>query len=256
MKFKTTKYHFDLLNDYDRLASFFEAINDYGGLTNVAYDLGCGSGILSYFLSSYFDEVLALEINSSASKCAKENLADFGNVNVINEDVLNHNFEKKADLIVCEMMDTALIDEEQVPVLNHARRFLKEDGTIIPKGIINSCELVNMQREYIHWDECAVYESYSDSVIYSEFDFSDEINPDFETELHIKANKDGTVNGLKITTFTKLNDNIICGPTPMLNPPLLIPIEEQHVKSKDLINVKLKYIMGNGIESIKTDILW
>ena len=63
------------------------------------------------------------------------------------------------------------------------------------------------------------------------------------------------INGLKITTYTKLNDNIICGPTPMLNPPLLIPLENQSVKRNDFINVKLKYIMGNGIESIETDIL-
>ena len=57
-------------------------------------------------------------------------------------------------------------------------------------------------------------------------------------------------NGLKITTFTKLNDNLIAGPTPMLNPPLLIPLDEKKVKSNDFIKVKLKYIMGNGIESI------
>lgn len=255
MNFKTTKYHFDLLNDSERLSVFFEAINEYDGSTNLAYDLGCGSGILSYFLSSHFDEVISLEIDSAASNCAKENLNASNNVHVVNEDVLNYLFNKKADLIVCEMMDTALIDEEEVPVLNYARKFLKEDGKIIPQGIINACELVNMQRDHIHWDEGAVYEVFSDSLIYSEFNFLDEINPEFEVTLSLKANKDGTANGLKITTFTKLDDNIICGPTPMLNPPLLVPIEEHFLKCNDLINVKLKYIMGNGIESIKTDII-
>ena len=60
------------------------------------------------------------------------------------------------------------------------------------------------------------------------------------------------INGLKITTFTKLNEDIIAGPSPMLNPPLLVPLEEKSVKVNDLINVRLKYIMGNGIESIQT----
>lgn len=50
-----------------------------------------------------------------------------------------------------------------------------------------------------------------------------------------------------------LNDNIICGPTPMLNPPLLIPLKERLVKSNEFIKVKLKYIMGNGVESIEID---
>lgn len=255
MKFKTTKYHFDLLKDTDRIACFYEAIKDYNGKTNLAYDLGCGSGILSYFLSYYFDETIAIEISDSAYNCARQNLSDFSNVKVFNCDALEHDFSEEIDLIVCEMMDTALIDEEEIPVLNHAKKFLKKDGTIIPKGIINSCELVNMEREHIHWDEGAKYEVLSDPVFYCEFDFLDDINPEFESIISLKANKNGLVNGLKITTFTILNDKLICGPTPMLNPPLLVPLDKQSVKSNEFINVKLKYIMGEGIESIKTDIV-
>ena len=254
MKFKTTPYHSDLLRDEQRLAGFYNAICEYSSQNKLAYDLGCGSGVLSYFLSPYFEEIISLEIDSKASKCAKENLSGFSNIQVINSDVLEYDFTKKADLIVCEMMDTALIDEEEVPVLNFAKKFLNEDGEIIPKGIINTAELVNLEREYIHWDEEGVkYESYSKANVYSQFDFLDEINPDFEEILSFEVEKDGVVNGIKITTFTKLNDDIICGPTPMLNPPLLIPLDAKSVKSNDLISVKLKYIMGNGIESIKIE---
>ena len=72
--------------------------------------------------------------------------------------------------------------------------------------------------------------------------------------MEFKVNGDGIANGIKITTVTILNDEIVCGPTPMFNPPLLVPIEETDVKCNDLINVKLKYIMGQGIETIKTQI--
>ncbi|MEE0934380.1 MAG: methyltransferase domain-containing protein [Methanobrevibacter sp.] len=255
MKFKATPYHFDLIRDNERLSAFFQAISEYDGNNELAYDLGCGSGILSYFLSSKFKEIISIEIDSSASRCAEENLASFDNIDVINSNVLDYKFDKKADLIVCEMMDTALIDEEQVPVLNHAKKFLKPTGKIIPQGVINSAELVNMEREYVHWDENAKYEVFSDMMIYSEFDFSDDIDPNFEVELSFKAIKDGIVNGLKITTFTKLNDNVICGPTPMLNPALLIPFDAKSLKSNEYITVKLKYIMGNGIESIETKVI-
>ena len=254
MKFKTTPYHSDLLKDQERLASFYNAICEYSSNNELAYDLGCGSGILSYFLSSYFDEIISLEIDAKTARCAKENLSNFSNIKVINADILSYNFEKQADLIVCEMMDTALIDEEQIPVLNYAKKFLKKTGEIMPKGIINTVELVNLERDYVHWDEEGVhYEVFSDAEIYSKFDFLDDINPNFEKTISIRVNKDGVINGLKITTFTILNDEIICGPTPMLNPPLLIPLDNRLVKSNDLINVKLKYIMGKGIESIKTD---
>ena len=252
MKFKTTPYHHDLLKDKDRLSVFWQAIQEYDSSTELAYDLGCGSGVLSYFLSSKFDEIIAIEMDNKASKCAKDNLADFGNVEVINGNVLDYEFSKKADLIVCEMLDTALIDEEEVPVLNYAKEFLKEDGKIIPQGIINTAELVNLERHYIHWDEDVNYEVFSQPVVYSQINFLDDINPDFKADLKLKANRAGLINGLKITTYTKLDDNIIAGPTPMLNPPLLVPLPDKQVNINDFINVEIKYIMGNGIESIET----
>ena len=158
MKFKTTPYHHDLLKDTDRLAVFYEAIEQYDSNTDLAYDLGCGSGVLSYFLSSKFEEVISIEADFKAFKCAEENLASFDNVKVINGDVLEHEFTRKADLIVCEMLDTALIDEEEIPVLNHAKEFLKENGRIIPQGIINAAELACLERNYVHWDEEVNYE--------------------------------------------------------------------------------------------------
>ena len=187
--------------------------------------------------------------------CAKENLADFDNIEVVNSDVLKYDFTKKADLIVCEMLDTALIDEEEVLALNNAKKFLKEDGVIIPQGIINTVELVNLERHYVHWDENVNYDVLSKAIVYSSFNFKEDLKPEFKADLTLKANKEGIVNGLKITTFTQLNENIICGPTPMLNPPLLIPLDEKEVKVNDYIDVELKYIMGNGIESIETKYL-
>ena len=111
MKFKTTPYHHDLLKDTDRLSVFYQAIQEYDSNCDVAYDLVCGSGILFYFLTSKFDEIISLEIDRKAYNCAKENLADFENVQVINSDVLEYDFDHNADLLVCEMLDTALLDE-------------------------------------------------------------------------------------------------------------------------------------------------
>lgn len=251
MKFKTTPYHFDLLKDEKRVSAFYEAINTLPTNGDVAYDLGCGSGVLSFFLHPFFKEIIAIEQDIKASNCAEENLADFKNIKVVNGDVLNYNFPKKADLFVCEMLDTALIDEEEVPILNQVRKYLKKDGKIIPQGVINIIELVNLERNYIHYDENVNYEILSNPIVYDEINFLEEINPNFEDVITLKANKDAVINGVKITTITKLTHNIVCGPTPMLNPPLLIPLDERDVKCNDLINVKLKYSMGKGIGTIK-----
>ena len=188
------------------------------------------------------------------------------------------------------MLDTGLIDEEEVPVLNRARKFLKDGGEIIPCGMINSAEPVFMNNHFIQYEDdeySPIYVSLGESVVYSEFDFMNEIDCNFSSEIELKVynkkelDKIGfeenlneekydkfnfkenfnieedklKINGIKITSFTKLNENIICGPTPMLNPAMLIPIEETEVKCGDSVRIRLEYVMGGGVESIKTEVL-
>ena len=302
MKFKVNSYHFKLLRDYERLSAFKEAINDYairngmdsnGSNDKVAFDLGCGSGVLSFFAREHVGKVMAIELNNSTYQLAKENLKEFDNIQVFNDDILSFDFSKlneKADLIICEMLDTALIDEEEVPVLNRARKFLKDTGEIIPCGMINSAEPVFMNNHFIQYEDdeySPIYVSLGEPVIYSEFDFMNEIDCDFSAEIELKIfNGDDLdkigfeenlieekyekfnfkenfnieedklkINGIKLTSFTKLNENIICGPTPMLNPEMLIPIEETEVRCGDSVRIRLEYVMGGGVETIRTEIL-
>ncbi|MDO5848363.1 MAG: methyltransferase domain-containing protein [Methanobrevibacter sp.] len=261
MKFKTTPYHYNLLKDEERLSVFYEAIKEFAASNDcsnlVEFDVGCGSGILSYFSKDYFRKILAIEIDPKVADYTRENLKDFKNITVINEDATTFDFPEKADLIVCEMLDTALIDEEQVPALKNAKKYLNENGKIIPQSIVNVAELVEMPRENIHYDDVGSntqYEILSNPVTYDKINFLDDFKESFNDVLRFKINKDGfKVNGIKITTFTLLSDNIICGPTPMLNPPLLIPIEPKNVKCNDLINLRIKYDMGEGIQTINVN---
>ena len=302
MKFNVNSYHFKLLKDYERLSAFKEAINDYairngmdsnGSNSKVAFDLGCGSGVLSYFASEYMGRIIAIELNNSTYQLAKENLKEFDKIQVVNDDLLSFDFSKlneKADLIICEMLDTALIDEEEVPVLNRAREFLNDDGEIIPRGMINSVEAIFMNNHFIQYEDdeySPIYISLGESVVYSEFDFMNEIDCNFSAEIELKIygkeeldemgfeeklsqekyekfnfkenfniEEDKLkINGIKLTSFTKLNENIICGPTPMLNPEMLIPIKETEVSCGDSVRIGLEYVMGGGVETIKTDVL-
>ena len=302
MKFKVNSYHFKLLRDYERLSAFKEAIDDYAKSRDedksldgpsVAFDLGCGSGVLSYFACPHMDKIIAIELNNSSYQLAKENLKEFDKIQVFNDDILSFDFSKlneKVDLIICEMLDTALIDEEEVPVLNHAKKYLKDDGKIIPEGIINSVEAVFMNNHFIQYEDdefSPVYIALGNSIIYSKFDFLDDIDSNFSAivdlkiydrnelnemgfedkiskesfekfnfkdNFNIKENK-LKINGIKLTSFTKLNEKLICGPTPMLNPSMLVPIEEIEVDCGDTVRIKLEYVMGGGVETIKTEIL-
>ncbi|MEN6292241.1 MAG: 50S ribosomal protein L11 methyltransferase [Methanobacterium sp.] len=256
-KMHTTPYHLNLISDKERILAFQEAIKEKAKGT--IYDIGAGCGILSILAAPYADFIYAVEIDHTASKHAKSNLESFDNVLVINKDAKEVIFPQKADLIICEMLDTALIDEEQAPVLNSILKYLKKDGEIIPQKILNGAEAIDMERENICYEDNEAnenpnYDVMSNFKIYSEIDFKKEIKEDVETDLEFKISKKGSVSGIKITTFTLLTDHLICGPTPMLNPPLLIPTEKIKVDIGDIIKVKLNYKMGGGLDSIKTRI--
>jgi predicted RNA methylase len=177
-------------------------------------------------------------------------------VKVICADAREVSFSKKADVIICEMLDTALIDEEQVPVLNSVRKYLKNDGIIIPYGIINCLEPVEVETEHICYEENGHPKNLvlGDPLFYSRINFKNPVNESFNESLNIRIKLSGTFSAIKITTFTLITKNIICGPTPMLNSPLIIPVNKIKVSLDDILKLDLSYEMGGGLESVRAEI--
>jgi predicted RNA methylase len=236
------------------LAGFYEAITKKANGT--VYDLGTGSGILSIWAAHHADLVYSVEINKSIAESTRSNLKDFDNVEVINADASKFSFSKKADVIICEMLDTALIDEEQLPVLNSVRKYLKDSGVIIPCGIINCIEPIQVGTEHICYEEDGHPKNLvlGEPLFYSRIDFGIYSAETFRESLEIKIKTSGIVSGVKITTFTLITKDIICGPTPMLNPPLIIPLEKTKVQKGNILQLDLGYEMGGGLESVRARI--
>ena len=154
---------------------------------------------------------------------------------------------------------------------------MKEDGRIIPQSIINVAEPVFMKNHYIQYEDLdshPEYEVLGKFVVYSDIDFLEKIDESFQKDINlslfdgeffnseeyeakdlIDEDKYIKVNGIKITSFTRLGENIICGPTPMLNPSLLVPIEEIKLKAGESFEISLSYVMGGGIESIESEVI-
>lgn len=254
-KMRTTPYHHNLISDEHRIVAFYEAIKEKARGT--IYDIGSGCGILSILASFYCDTVYSVEIDPKAVQLAEYNFKDFNNILLIKDDAKNVFFPENADLIICEMLDTALIDEEQVTVINSILKYLNKDGDIIPYAILNAAELVSMDRNHICYEDLYTAPNYcilSNNIIYNKINFKKKIKEDVNTNIEFKICKKGTISAIKITTFTLLTENIICGPTPMLNPPLFIPIENMNVDIGDIIKVNLSYKMGGGLNSIKAGV--
>ena len=77
-------------------------------------------------------------------------------------------------------------------------------------------------------------------LFYSKIILVKYIDETFNESLDINIKTSGIVSGVKITTFTLITENIICGPTPMLNPPLIIPVEKLNVDYGDNITFRSK----------------
>lgn len=234
------------------MAGFYEAIKKVEG---IAYDIGTGSGVLSAWAAPYANFIYAVEADSAVAKKTRLFLKGFKNVSFIEGDARKVHFPQKADFIICEMLDTALIDEEQVPVLNSVLKYLKKNGDLIPRGIINAAEPVYMEAEHIcyHENENPLHDIMGPLSIYSQYDFRTHIDPQADFQLHLEINKGGIFNGVKITSFTLITPQIICGPTPMLNPPLMIPAGKLRVKKGDVVKVNLNYRMGGGLNSVRIE---
>lgn len=256
MKLYTTPYHYDLIKDTDRVSAFYEAIQDIKQKnTNIVFDLGTGVGLMSIFLADKYDEVIAIEINPESIKQAKKNLSIYNNIQLIHDDASTYQFNRKTDLIVCEMLDTGLIDEEQVPVLNNALKYLNNNGKTIPYGIINIAEPLHMKTPRLTYEDVNQklnYEIISDKIIYDKIIFNKPIKPEYHTVLKFNIKPDKKINAIKLTTITLVNENIILGPTPMLNPPLIIPLEKEITTTNGETEIELEYTMGEGIQTIKT----
>ncbi len=257
IKFKTTPYHYNLLKDTERLYALYEAISHVKG--DLLYDLGTGCGVLSYFAANNFEKIIAIEKNYKSYLSAKENLKEFNNITVVNDDVLSFKFNEKADYIICEMLDTGLIDEEQILVLNNAIDYLKDINNIIPKGVINILEPILMENASLVYEDVdnnyLKYEVIGDSKILNIIYFKNKIKKEISEEITFTISKNSNFNALKFTTITIITDNLVCGPTPMLNPPLFIPLNnEVSVVKNSKIMIYLSYIMGGGLDTIKTKI--
>jgi predicted RNA methylase len=235
------------------MAGFYEAIQNVQG---IVYDIGTGSGILTTWSSPHANFIYSVEKDSKISKTTELFLKDLKNVSFIKEDARKIDFPQKADYILCEMLDTALIDEEQVPVLNSLLKYLNKNGKIIPNGVINGAEPIESKTEHICYyeNQTPKHEVLGPLNIYSQYHFGKYIAPDANFKIKLNIAKDGLFNGIKITTFTLITPKIICGPTPMMNPPLIIPTEKLEVKTGDEVNLEIKYQMGGGLQTIKTRI--
>jgi SAM-dependent methyltransferase len=135
--------HHAMLRDYIRLAAYRRAIERAVLPDTVALDLGCGTGILSFFAATAgAAKIFAIErrgdIIMLAAELARINgLADrIEFIEGASSQISESRILPKADLLVAEILGNGILEENVLEfTLDARRRFLKPGASMIPRGL-------------------------------------------------------------------------------------------------------------------------
>lgn len=128
-----------LLGQKTRLTKFNNAIREIVKTNDYVVDIGTGSGVLAIMAAKAgAGKVTAIDINSESLDYARQAAELNGVIDKI--DFIEEHFsdffpDAKADVVICEMLSSILLVEQQVPASYHAvENILKPDGIIIPQN--------------------------------------------------------------------------------------------------------------------------
>jgi predicted RNA methylase len=262
-------YQYNLLSDSSRLNSINEAINEEVEQGDTVVDLGAGSGILSYISSKKAEKVYAVEIDRDVHDRGKEILKSQGveNVEYLKRDARMVDMSDiDVDVVICEMLDTALVAEPQIPVMNNAvEKVLSSDGATIPHSCKTTATLVYTDYEFFggefrlpHYEEYGSRESknMSDEIEYHEIEFGEMNDRQVREVLSVETTNSGKMNGVQLNTYVKFGEKTgYTGPSSWLNPPLVIPADETYdVDEGDTFTIDIGYNMGAGLSDLACSI--
>lgn len=257
LKLNVPQWHYSMLQDRERLGVFKWAIERSVKPEDILYDVGTGSGILAMISARIVRKVYAIELDPITYQYALENIRinGFNNIVLVEGDAREYIPEDEVDVVVMEMLDTALITEPQVPVMNAILKkgILREGGRIIPQRVYNTAQVVLSRMDHIYYDEEVKSHPLSREVLYSIVDFNrvnrEEVSYNLEFKISSDRVKEDKI-GIRLNTYTQLTEDTVAGSTPMLNPPLVIPLENPRIED-NILKVKLSYRMGGDLESIR-----
>lgn len=274
-QFIPVHYHHNMLMDERRMSGFKAAI-DYAVFPGAkVLELGGGTGVLSWFASAKAAKVWCVEYNPDlvheARRFLSKNIND-DKVEVIQGDAYEYLPPEPVDVVICEMIHTAMVREKQVQVIEgFKKRYLEKFGgplpIFIPEAMIMAVQ--PMQQEYSFEGYCAPivqfhepFQSYAGTVemarpsVYTILDFTQSVAENIAWQGAFQIECDGVVNALRFVTKNVLSVVVERASTiDWLNHYLSLPLAEPvSVKAGQLLYVSFAYRTGGSIPSLQASI--
>lgn len=263
------------LKDMERTLAFRSAIRRVVRPGDVIVDAGAGTGILSFFAAEagaamvYAVEIDPLLVSSLRLSVALNDLED--RITVVPGDALAVDLPRDVDVVIGELIETGLIDETQVAVMNRLReRGVIGQGTrLIPDRYLTSVELVEVDdtfygfaiaapmhewRNYVRGEEgwlSTTTRPLTQRVLVADVDLCRPVEPFVDRRLEFVGIADGLANGVRISGSTRLAPGLTLGQTNALNGDKILHLSEPaSVRAGERFTCRVSFVMGGGLGTV------
>jgi type I protein arginine methyltransferase len=267
-------YHFQMLSDTSRMTAFRSAIEQIVTPQSRVAELGSGSGVLSFFAAKQGARVWAVEYNPALVSASRKFLSENGlsdRVQVFHADASSWLPPEPVDLVICEMLHSALLREKQVQVMSafrdaHLARFgtaprMLPNVTLLGVQPTWQCYDFNgylapvplFQSPYATVDN---FSTHGDPVVYKIIDYDKDHMKPIESDVLFPIWQDTEVNSLRFITKSLLTMDLTTGQTiDWHSQHLILPLHRSlQLKSGQVMRVRFSYRPGDPIETLQNTI--
>lgn len=268
------QYHCQMLMDSARVEGFRAAIDQVVHPGVRVVDLGGGTGVLSYFAARRGAQVLCVEALPELAAAAREFLRANGaeTVTVVQADALDFSPEEPVDVVICEMLHSALLREEQVAVVDsfrarHRARFGKTP-VFLPEATLLGVELVEQDYEFSgFYAPVPVFEdpgfpsartrSLGAPVAYAIVDYRAPAPARLEFAAQIAPSTAGSLNALRFITDNVLSIDASRGRTiKWMNQNLILPLATPvECAAGEPVQVRFSYCPGAEVDELAASLV-
>jgi len=265
-------YHYNMLQDEDRVGAFQAAISLVVQPGMRVVELGSGTGILSSFAARRGATVQGIERNPELVDCSRRFLAANGlqdRVEVVMADASRWVPDHPVDVVICEMLHVGLLREKQAQVIsafkqNYSQRFGPKLPLFIPEVSILMCQPVQHCFDFAGYvAPIPLFQAplavqprtveISPLVAYQTISYDQGIATRFDSVTPFQATSSGRVNAIRMVTQNVLAIDMSAGRA--INWPnqcLVLPIEHPfECVAGETIDLTLAYEAGGRIEDVR-----
>lgn len=267
-------YHFQMLSDVSRMSAFSAAIEQVVTPDLRVVELGSGTGVMSFLAAKQGARVWAAEYNPALVLASRKFLSENGvsdRVQVFEADAASWLPPEPADLVICEMLHSALLREKQIQVIVAFRNAHQAYFGKIPR-IMPSATLLGVQPVWQNYDfngyhaPVPLFQSaYVDSedccqcgnpVVYKVVDYDNADIETFEADLLFPFQQDANVNALRFITKSLLTMDLSTGRTiDWHSQYMILPLHQSiQLQAGQAMRVCFRYLPGDSIEALNSAI--